>query len=132
MKTFVAISLSMLVFFQSAGLDMVDIFLFGRFVKHVEYHSENYDDDFFTFFEKHYGALKTEHQKNHQDEEQEHQKLPFQHISSSHWLTEVILGDSESPSLKPTLPSHIISNFHYQNLYYSLEKPSVFQPPKLT
>ncbi len=111
---------------------MTDIFLFGRFVEHAEYHSENYGDDFFTFFEKHYGTLKIEHQKNHNEDEQEHQELPFQHTSCNHLVAEVILTAFEIPLLKPVISSQTASNFHYQNLYSSLEKSSIFQPPKFT
>ncbi|MDX1783225.1 MAG: hypothetical protein R3361_03620, partial [Aequorivita vladivostokensis] len=84
MKTILAISLSFLVLVQSAGLGVNDILLLGRFVEHAEYHSENYGDDFFNFVEKHYGSLKMEHQKNHNEEDEEHEELPFQHISCHH------------------------------------------------
>lgn len=126
----VAIALSFLVFFQSAGLGMNDLFLLGRLMEHAEYHSENYGDDFFTFFEKHYGALKAEHQKDHKEERQEHEELPFQHISCHHVLTEVVLAPFEinlQPSYLPVQKPH---RFFYQNLYSSLEKTSLFQPPK--
>jgi hypothetical protein len=129
-KTIIAISLSFLVFFQSAGLGMSDIFLLGRFVEHAQYHSENYGDDFLTFFEKHYGSLKTDHQKNHKEEEQEHQELPFQHISCHHVLTDVVLVPFEIPIVKVEINKKQLHAFHYQNLYSSLEKFSIFQPPK--
>ncbi len=91
MKTLIAISLSLLVFFQSAGLGMADILMLDKLVEHAQYHSENYGDDFFTFFEKHYGSLKAEHQLNHNEEKQEHEELPFQHISCHHTMTDVVL-----------------------------------------
>jgi hypothetical protein len=109
---------------------MQDVFMLGRLVQHAEYHSENYGDDFFTFIEKHYGSQKAEHQKNHKEEKQEHEELPFQHISCHHISTDVVLIPFEMPILKAeinTLQSH---SFRYQNLYASLEKFSIFQPPK--
>ncbi|MBK5214320.1 MAG: hypothetical protein JJE55_11745 [Flavobacteriaceae bacterium] len=130
MKTLIAISLSFLVFFQSAGLGVTDIFLFGRFVEHAEYHSENYGDDFFTFYEKHYGSLKAEHQKNYNEEKQEHEELPFQHISCHHVLTDVVLVPYEIPILRGEIFIQHSHTFYYQNLYSSLEKVSIFQPPK--
>lgn len=130
MKTLFAISLSFLVLFQSAGLGMKDIFLLGRFVEHAEYHSENYGDDFFTFYEKHYASLKTEHQKNHNEEKQEHEELPFQHISCHHLMIDVVLVPYELPILKGELAINNSHTFYYQNLYFSLEKVSIFQPPK--
>tara|TARA_R110000751_G_scaffold161355_3_gene267034 strand:- start:30078 stop:30476 length:399 start_codon:yes stop_codon:yes gene_type:complete len=129
-KTILAISLSFLVLFQSAGLGVNDILLLGRFVEHAEYHSENYGDDFLTFFEKHYGSLKTEHQQNHNEEQQEHEELPFQHISCHHALTDVVLLPYEIPRLKDEIPVRHSHTFYYQNLYSSLEKVSIFQPPK--
>ena len=131
MKSLFAISFSLLIVFQSAGMGMYDVLLSGRFVKHSKYHSENYGDDFFTFFEKHYGALKAEHQKNHKEEEQEHQELPFQHISCHHASTDVVLVPFEVSIVKVEInarPPHV---YYYQNLYSSLEKFSIFQPPKL-
>ena len=130
MKSLFAISFSLLIVFQSVGFGMQDIFMLGRLVQHAEYHSENYGDDYLTFFEKHYGTLKAEHQKNHNEEEQEHQELPFQHTSCNHLVAELILVTFEIPFLKPVISSQTASNFHYQNLYSSLEKSSIFQPPK--
>lgn len=109
---------------------MTDILLLGRFVEHAEYHSENYGDDFFTFFEKHYGSLKAEHQKYHNEEKQEHEELPFQHISCHHAMTDVVLMPFEIPVLKGETYIPHSHTFYYQNLYSSLEKVSIFQPPK--
>jgi hypothetical protein len=130
MKTLFAISFSLLIVFQSVGLGMQDIFLLGRFVEHAEYHAENYGDDFFTFFEKHYGALKADHQKNHKEEEKEHEELPFQHISCHHVLTDVVLEPFEIPIIRDEINSFPSHTFYYQNFYSSLEKFCIFQPPK--
>lgn len=109
---------------------MTDIFLLERFMEHADYHSENYGDDFFTFFKKHYGSLKAEHQKNHNEDKQEHEELPFQHISCHHAMTDVVLVPYEVPILKAEVYIHHSHTFYYQNLYSSLEKVSIFQPPK--
>lgn len=130
MKSIFAITFSFLVFFQSAGLGINDLFLLGRLAQHAEYHSENYGDDFLTFFEKHYGSLKTDHQKNHKEEEQEHEELPFQHISCHHLITDVVLVPFDLPILKGEINSQQSHTFYYQNLYSSLEKVSIFQPPQ--
>lgn len=130
MKSVVAIALSLLVFFQSAGLGMNDLFLLGRLVEHAEYHSENYGDDFFTFLEKHYGDLKAEHQKNHKEEQQEHEELPFQHLSCHHLLPDVVLMPFDFDLKRAEVAIQDPHRFFYQNLYSSLEKISVFQPPR--
>ncbi|KJJ39063.1 hypothetical protein [Aequorivita vladivostokensis] len=130
MKSLFAISFSLLVVFQSVGFGMQDIFLLGRLVQHAEYHSKNYGDDFFNFVEKHYGSLKMEHQKNHNEEDEEHEELPFQHISCHHLSTDVVLVPFEISIVKVEIHARQSHTFHYQNLYSSLEKFSIFQPPK--
>ena len=130
MKSVVAIALSFLVFIQSAGLGMNDLLLLGRLVDHAQYHSENYGDDFFTFFEKHYGVLKADHQKNHKEEQQEHEELPFQHLSCHHLLTDVVIMPFDFDLKRVEVAIQKQHRFFYQNLYSSLEKTSLFQPPK--
>ena len=130
MKSVVAIALSLLVFFQSASWGMNDLFLLGRLIEHAEYHSENYGDDFLTFFEKHYGVLKAEHQKKHKEEQQEHEELPFQHLSCQHLLTDVVITPFDLDLKRAEVAIQKQHRFFYQNLYSSLEKTSLFQPPK--
>lgn len=130
MKTLVAILLSFLVFFQSVGMDISDVFMLTDLVEHAKYHSDEYGDDFFTFIEKHYGALKIEHQETAQGESHEHEKLPFQHNNCNHLLTEVIVINykfsfEKSESYYPT--KH---QFYYKDLYNFLERVSIFQPPR--
>ena len=130
MKTLVAISLSFLVFVQSVGLSISDIFLFSDLVEHVKYHSEEYGDDYFTFFEKHYGDLKTEHQKAQNEENSQHEKLPFQHNNCNHLLAEVVLIGYNLPLGKSVVFNTVDPHFYYQNLYSFLERASIFQPPQ--
>lgn len=131
MKTIVAISLSFLVFFQSVGFSISDIFLLNDLVKHAEYHSEEYGDDFFTFFEKHYGDLKAEHENSHQGEKSPHEKLPFQHNSCNHLVAEVIFVGYEFALEKSVVSYASTPHFYYQDLYSFLERASIFQPPKI-
>lgn len=130
MKTVLAIPLSFLVFFQSMGVSVVDVFMLKDFVEHVQYHSEEFGDDFFTFVEKHYGDLKKEHHKNHQEEQSQHEKLPFQHHSSNHLLVEVVVMGYEFPLKKEVIYTTSNQHFYYQDLYSFFEKASIFQPPK--
>lgn len=131
MKTIVAISLSLLVFVQSLGFSISDIFMINDLVEHAKYHSEEFGDDFFTFFEKHYGDLKTEHQKTHKDEKSQHEKLPFQHNHCNHLLAEVIVIGYEFPLGKSIVYYTADPHFYYKNLYSFLERASIFQPPKI-
>lgn len=132
MKILFAIPLSLLVFFQSLGVGISDILALNELVDHANFHSEEYGDDSFSFFEKHYGSLKAEHQESNQEEKPQHEKLPFQHNYSNHSVCDVVkikLGFSlERPLFTLTSNPH----FYYKNLYSYLEKPSVFQPPRLS
>lgn len=130
MKILVAISLSFLVFFQSVGIGISDVFMLTDLVEHAKFHSEEYGDDFFIFFEKHYGALKIEHQETQQGENHDHEKLPFQHNNCNHLLTEVIVIGYEFPLQKTVISYPTKHHFYYQDFYSFLEGASIFQPPK--
>lgn len=130
MKILFAISLSILVFFQSVGIGMSDFFMLNDLVEHAQFHSKEYGDDYFTFFEKHYGALKAEHLKSHKDENSQHEKLPFQHNNCNHLITEVVVLGYDF-SLKKSVISYTTKpHFYYQDLYFFLERTSIFQPPQ--
>lgn len=131
MKSFVAISLSILVFFQSLGFGITDVLLLNNLVEHAQYHSEEFGDDFYTFFEKHYGDLKAEHQKTQQEEKSQHEKLPFQHNHCNHLLADVIFTGFEFPLQKSIVCNTVDPHFFYQDLYSFLERAYIFQPPKI-
>lgn len=130
MKILVTISLSFLVFFQSVAMDISDVFMLTDLVEHAKFHSEKYGDDFFTFIEKHYGALKSEHQESAQEENHKHDKLPFQHNNCNHLLTEVILINYNFNFEKTETYYPSKHHFFYKNLYSFLERNTIFQPPK--
>ena len=110
---------------------MADIFLIQDLVEHAQYHSEEYGDDFLTFFEKHYGDLKSEHQTNHQEEQSQHEKLPFQHNCCNHLVAEVIIMDYKFTLEKTLVTYQDDPHFYYKNLYFFAERASIFQPPKI-
>lgn len=110
---------------------MSDIFMLSHLVEHAKYHSEEFGDDFFTFFEKHYGDLKAEHQKIHQEEKSQHERLPFQHHECNHLLVEVVVIGYVFP-LEETVVSYTANpHFYYQDFYWYLERVSIFQPPQI-
>ena len=110
---------------------MSDIFMLTDLVEHAQFHSEEYGDDFFTFFEKHYGDLKAEHQKTHKEEKSQHEKLPFQHNSCNHLVADVIVIDYVFTLEKAVVSYTANPHFYYQDLYSFLERSSIFQPPKI-
>lgn|SRR5690625_2408003 len=130
MKVLIAISLSFLVFFQSVGMDMSDIFMLTDFIEHAKFHSVEHGDDFFTFLDKHYGSLKAAHEEAHQEEKSEHEKLPFQNKTNINIISEVIVEDYEFPLIKSMIYHLIKHHFYYQNHYNFLDRDSIFQPPR--
>lgn len=131
MKILIAISLSFLVFFQSVGIGISDVFMLTDLVEHAKFHSDEYGDDFLTFFEKHYGALKAEHDKSHQEENNDHDKLPFQHNNCNHLLTEVIVIGYEFPLKKTEILYSQEHHFYYSDFYSFLNRSNIFQPPRM-
>lgn len=131
MKTIISISLSFLIFFQSVGIGMSDVFMLNDLIEHAKYHSETYGDDFFTFLEKHYGTLKAEHEKNKQEENHDHKKLPFQHNNCNHLLIEIVLVFYEFPIKKSEISYPQKHHSYYQDFYSFLNNSNIFQPPQI-
>lgn len=127
-RTVVAISLSLLIFFQNVGLEISDIFMLKDLTEHVKYHSEEYGDSVFAFFQKHYGSLQNEHRQN---DDPNHEKLPFQHNNCHHVIVEVVLVAYEFELKKPVVHVMVNPHFFYQNLYTFLENNPIFQPPQI-
>jgi len=128
MKTLVAISLSLIVFSQSVGIGISDVLMVNDLLEHAKYHAQEYDDDFSSFFEKHYGALKSEHQKS--NNHHPHEKLPFQHNNCNHLLTEVVVIAYDFVIEKSVISAEVKPDVYYQNPYSFLERVSIFQPPR--
>lgn len=131
MKKVVIILISLLVFFQSMGVNIADVYLLKDLLEHVQYHSEDIGDDFLMFFQKHYGDLKAEHHNNNKEEKSQHEKLPFQQNKCNHILTEIVVLDCGVLLEKPLFSYTANSHFYYQDLYSSRERDSIFQPPQI-
>lgn len=125
-----SILLSALVLVQSFNIEADDLMQLDELVEHAQFHKQQYGDTFFDFLSKHYGELKAEHSKNHQEEQKDHEQLPFQ--CQGHILTVIAF-----------LPQHSFSyfddvlmlnttefNFYYLNLYSLLNEKELLQPPK--
>lgn len=130
MMRIAAILLSTLILVQSFNVHFNDIFELDELIEHAQFHAEEYGDNFLVFISKHYGELKAEHNKNHQEEKEEHERLPFQQQSQS-----IVLYAFATNELQKNLPEIIFessqdSNFFYQASYYSLNPEGPFQPPR--
>lgn len=116
---------------QSFNIGASDILQLDELLEHAQFHKQEYGDNFMVFLSKHYGELKAEHSKNHQEEQHEHEQLPFQchgHSISILAFFELNLHESSNDNIDITISTE--ANFHYLNLYASLHETELLQPPK--
>jgi hypothetical protein len=130
MAKILSITLSFLVLFQSFNLDLSDLAQIDELLEHAEFHSEKYGDNFLEFISKHYGELQKEHSRDHQEEKQEHEELPFTQHCCTHAFTAFVLTKIQLPELKTNGLVDFTANFYYLDNYASIEKFDIFQPPK--
>lgn len=126
MKTALSILLSLSISFQSLHLKVEDLWSVQELLEHVEMHSQKYGDSLGEFFVKHYGSLKTEHYDTHS----EHDKLPFNHKSTSIGVSVFLLDHQELPALWVAYATPSTHTYFYVSMYSSLEMDEIFQPPK--
>ncbi len=127
-----SIGISFLILCQSMNIHWDDIVQFDELIEHSQFHKEQYGDGFFVFLSKHYGSQKAEHSKRHQEEEKDHEKLPFQnHLQVC--ATSVFGIRMQPIQLNAYLienTSEKADNFYYQTPYTSLFNSRIFQPPR--
>jgi hypothetical protein len=111
-------------------LGFSDLVQIDELIEHASFHQQEYGDNFFVFLSKHYGELKAEHEKNHQEEVPDHEQLPFQY--SAHTGVVMAVFDHVTGwdlTLTPNPPRTGINSIY-------LDTPSdpfsrgVFQPPQ--
>jgi len=127
-----SILMSLTILFQSFGICFSDLSQMGELVEHAKFHSEEYGDDFFVFVSKHYGELKTDHEKQHQEEKEEHEKLPFQHISHLASSAVYILNSYATEFKSIEYSEFKTPNFFYQEPVSSLHAFGILQPPRIS
>ena len=125
-----AISLSALLLIQSFNIGTDDILQLDELMEHAQFHKQEYGDNFFVFLSKHYGELRVEHSKNHQEEQKDHEQLPFQ--CQGHVATVIAFINAQSQFFSNDLELLDTTefNFHYFNFYSSLYEAELLQPPK--
>ena len=130
MSKLIAISLSFMILVQSAGIGVNDILQIDGLIEHAQFHKQEHGDNFFVFLSKHYGELKAEHTKNHHEEQQDHEQLPFQ--CQGHTLSIVAYFDFENYTINTIeITDSAESNFYYVSSFSTLHKKGLLQPPKL-
>lgn len=125
-----SILLSILILFQNIGIGLEDIVQIDEFIEHAQFQSEQYGDNVLVFISKHYGALKTEHSEEHQEEKKDHEQLPFQQYSQGLSISVFVLTN-KAVEFKPfelhSFNKHI---FHYQEPSSHLYLEGLFHPPR--
>lgn len=131
MTKLVSILAALLILFQSLNVSFADVVQLDEFLEHAAFHKKQYGDNLFVFISKHYGELKDDHNKNHKEEHEEHQNLPFQHTSCTHHLVNafVLFPDIFS---KQKIEIRTVNSdcFFYLQGDSSGFQSAVFQPPR--
>ncbi|MBO0331105.1 hypothetical protein [[Muricauda] lutisoli] len=130
MNKIVTIGISLLILLQSANIHFKDLVELGQLVEHYQFHNEEYGDSFMVFVSKHYGELKASHSEKHQEEQKEHEKLPFQHQTQCAQALVFVLGVDNFVGSRSEIPIASKGNFHYQISYSHIWGDDPFQPPK--
>jgi hypothetical protein len=126
-----SIFISGLILLQSFGMHFDDVVQLDEFFKHAQFHSEQYGDNVLVFISKHYGELKADHDREHQEEKEDHEQLPFQHQSHVTSITAFTLNTPIAEFKSPELYEFRTTNFYYQAPSSSLHAEGLFQPPRL-
>ena len=127
-----SIALSLIVLIQSSGICFDDMVQIDEFIEHAQFHSEQYGDNVIVFISKHYGELKADHDKEHQEEKEDHEKLPFQHQSHMSSIMAFTLNTQKEDFIALEFPEFNTHNFYYQAPSSLLHSEALFQPPRLS
>lgn len=130
MAKLISIATSLLILFQSFNIPIGDIVDFDELIEHAKFHNEHYGDNFIVFLSKHYGELKAEHNKEHQEEKEQHEQLPFQNQGHSVSLYAFVLNPQPEPCMVLEVGIFGSANYFYRATYHSLDPEGPFQPPR--
>lgn len=123
--------LSIMLLGQSFKISFGDFLHIEDLLDHYEYHQVKFGDDVYSFLNKHYGELKQQHNIEHQEEREDHEKLPFEH---QHTCVHTAIAYFNSIELIPEPKSvpvdQTTASFDYRDFYSFAVASSIFQPPK--
>lgn len=125
-----SIVMSCLVLVQGFEIAYNDIAQFDEFLEHASFHAEEYGDNLFVFVSKHYGELKEQHDKDHQEEQKEHEKLPFQNQCHCGAIVAIVFNTTTTELNSPKTTDGSLANFHYMPSTSSLHAKGLLQPPQ--
>lgn len=130
MNKLITIGTAVLIFLQSINIHFTDLAELDELIEHYQFHSAEYGDNFMVFMSKHYGELKDSHSEKHQEEQKEHEKLPFQHQTQCAQPLVFVMDSKSFIDSKSEIPLVQKGNFHYQISYSTVWGDDPFQPPK--
>lgn len=130
MSKLFSITLSLLLLLQSFNTDLVDVAQLDDFLAHAQFHKQKYGDNLLVFISKHYGELKTQHSAEHREEQGDHEDLPFNHQTCSHFSFAFVIYGADFSVPKTPPVADTASNFFYQESYCQIEDSDIFQPPR--
>jgi hypothetical protein len=117
---------------QSFGVHYDDIIQLDELIEHAQFHSDQYGDNMIVFLSKHYGELKADHQRDHQEEKKDHEKLPFNHSASHTCVADVFINTYKSELNVIEFSDYKSANFYYQAPSSSLHTQGILQPPRIS
>ena len=127
-----SIFIASLILLQSFGIHWNDIVQLDELIEHAQFHSEAYGDNLVVFLSKHYGELKADHQKQHQEEKEDHEKLPFNNHCSVASVTVFVMDTSSIGLDYIELVEFRSLNFQYCAPSSTLHADGILQPPRIS
>lgn len=130
LKSSISILLSFSILLQGLNFHISDMIELQALMTHLEEHQSSYGDDLLTFFDKHYGDQRTEHDQEEHNGSGKHEKLPFKH-NVCH-VNSGIMINSFNGVVKNIVPvvAAASQSFFYQENYSFLNLTEIFQPPQ--
>ena len=116
--------------FQSIGITMNDMTQIDEFIEHIEFHNEQFGDNLMVFISKHYGELKTDHERQNQEEKDEHEQLPFQNQSNMVSSAMFTLVSFKTELTGPYFSEFKKHSFIYKHSSSTTHLEGLFQPPQ--
>jgi len=125
-----SILLSVVILLQSFGMHVDDLVQIDEFIEHAQFHSAQYGDNVLVFVSKHYGELKAAHDKEHQEEREDHEQLPFQDQCHTLSVMDVTLNTANLNLNTLDFPAFRTFNFYYKAPFSSQHSEGILQPPR--
>ncbi|MEX0275477.1 MAG: hypothetical protein AB3N16_13975 [Flavobacteriaceae bacterium] len=130
MAKLVSIGLSALILFQSLNIPFHALLELDELIEHAQFHSETHGDNFWVFFSKHYGDLKEEHSKEHKEEQEDHEQLPFQHQNCHAHTIFFVFCPMALPRIGHPVEKADKNLFVYTAPCSNFEQDTPLQPPR--